>query len=72
MLLENGAHPNMTDTHGAVPLHYVSSLSGYDIAVARVLLEHGANIDSENSDGGAPLILATGWGYEAAVRVLLK
>ncbi|KXX79505.1 Histone-lysine N-methyltransferase EHMT1 [Madurella mycetomatis] len=43
-----------------------------DVATVKVLLETGANIEAQDSDGKTPLILATMNRHEAVVELLLE
>lgn len=49
-LLRLGANPNIQDDRGGTPLHVVLD-KGYDPAVFRLLLEHGADPDLPGKDG---------------------
>ena len=44
---------------------------GHDTVIP-LLLEADAQIDAQDNHGNTPLILASAWGKEAAVRELLK
>ena len=55
---------------GFTPLHCASA-SGYE-EMARVLLEHGAEVNAQNSNGWTPLHYASNRGHEDVARVLLE
>jgi ankyrin repeat protein len=40
--------------------------------VARLLLEHGADVETKDNRGGSPLIWAAEWGHAGVVRLLLE
>ena len=48
-----------------------AALYGHDTVIP-LLLEADAQIDAQDNDGHTPLIQASYWGKEAAVRELLK
>ena len=52
-------------------VHHAASVSG-NARVARVLIEHGADVNRPNSTGQTPLILAAVGGHDALARVLLE
>lgn len=56
-LLECGADPNSVyDVTGATPLHSASENdTEYSVAICRLLLESGANINAQEKDGYTPL-----------------
>jgi RNA polymerase sigma-70 factor (ECF subfamily) len=53
------------DAHADTALHF-AAFHGH-VALARVLLEHGADVNAENHDGSAPLVLAA---WEGGIEVL--
>jgi ankyrin repeat protein len=55
---------------GATPLIAAAATSGAT-SVARVLVEHGANIEARDSDGGTPLLWAAFRGNADTARLLL-
>lgn len=58
LLLKRGADPNQTDTAGATALMWAVP----DIQKVRVLLEHGANVNSKaTSSGRTPLLIAAAY-----------
>ncbi|CAK7207629.1 hypothetical protein SEUCBS139899_010440 [Sporothrix eucalyptigena] len=58
------------DSNGRTPLARAAE-EGYE-AVARLLLEKGANVESKDSNGRTPLARAAWQGHEAVVRLLLE
>jgi hypothetical protein len=56
ILLELGADVHITDSRGNTPLHDAAEVG--NIHTARVLLEHGANIDAVNNSRLTPLAYA--------------
>ncbi|NNF84361.1 MAG: hypothetical protein HKM29_04310 [Deltaproteobacteria bacterium] len=71
LLIEKGARVNTGDSagKGATPLHYAAALGSAD--VARILLEHCANIDTMAMEGATPLHLAVSRKKAKLVRLLL-
>jgi ankyrin repeat protein len=70
-LLENGMDPNHMNWHHTTLLHHVASEG--DIAKARLLLDHGANIDAVDQEYRAtPLGVAARWGRREMVAFLLE
>ncbi len=71
LLIEKGARVDTGDSagKGATPLHYAAALGSAD--VARVLLEHCANIDAMALEGATPLHLAVSREKPDLVRLLL-
>src|SRR6266404_1981799 len=63
-LLEHGANANSRTAEGETPLHVVTRMRG-NIDIARILLEHGADIDAGDT-GEAPLQMALARGGEIA------
>jgi ankyrin repeat protein len=64
MLLELGAHVNITDEKGATPLHYSYQdakfpLNPYPCGIMKLLLKHGANIHARDTQGNTPLLYMT-------------
>jgi ankyrin repeat protein len=55
-LLANGVDPGVTDHQGFTPLHFAAQQQSY--AAARLLLDHGAPVDSQNVFGNSPLFTA--------------
>ena len=71
---------NARDFDGQTPLHFASrgpSMEGPNIAlslssVARLLLEHGAEVNAQGNGHSTPLHVAVQYGRAEAVRVLLE
>ncbi|MBI2188257.1 MAG: ankyrin repeat domain-containing protein [Acidobacteria bacterium] len=58
LLLKRGADPNRADGGGATPLMWAIP----DIAKARLLIQHGANLNTRSSNlGRTPLLIAAGY-----------
>jgi ankyrin repeat protein len=72
-LLTDGANVNAQNIYGATALHYALSdeLSEKGMAVLRLLLKNGADIDAQDNKGYTPLIKATISSGTSAMRVLL-
>ncbi|XP_005040045.1 PREDICTED: ankyrin repeat domain-containing protein 7-like [Ficedula albicollis] len=71
ILLEHGTDPNvMLMLMAALPFTCLSCL--VILLPAGLLLEHNANIDSQNKEGYTPLILAVSEHHEEIVEFLLK
>jgi ankyrin repeat protein len=69
LLLEYGANPNEQDDGLRTPLHSQSSLK---LDTARILSEHGADVDAEYSDGSTPLVVALTIGRDELSRLMLQ
>jgi hypothetical protein len=65
-LLERGAAVNKS---GWSPLHYAAT--GPEPAVVKLLLERGAAVDAESPNRSTPLMMASRYGDEASVDLLL-
>jgi len=72
LLIEKGARVDTGDSagKGATPLHYAAALGSAD--VARVLLEHCANIDAMAMEGATPLHIAVSRKRPELVRLLIR
>lgn len=67
-LLARGAKVNVEEP-GWSPLHYAASGQGTELL--RLLLDSGAAIDAESPNGSTPLMMASRYGSEASVDLLL-
>ena len=56
LLLQRGADPNTCTYDGSTPLHFASAFER--IEIARVLIEHGVNVEAKNDSGMTPLDVA--------------
>ncbi len=65
-LLELGAEVNK---NGWTPLHYAAT--GPEPTIVQLLIDKGADLESESPNGSTPLMMAAGYGVEANVDVLL-
>jgi ankyrin repeat protein len=76
ILLENGADSNAKNDHGKTSLHMLSEylMNGEGNAVdhARLLLEHGAEVDVRDNDNQTPLLLAMGRDWFKFAHILLE
>lgn len=71
LLIDKGARTDIKDLrHGQSPIH-VASRKGH-IAIFKLLLDNGADIEDTTRNGETALMLAVEHGQEAAVRLLLK
>jgi ankyrin repeat protein len=72
LLLEHGADANAqlpdSDDSGRTPLHVTMEFNNAE--VVRVLLEHGANVDAEDSEGRTPYQIASANGYDEIMKLL--
>ena len=57
-------------TGGETPLH-LNSRTGY-VDVARLLIEHGADVATQREDGWTPLHLAASWGHVDLALLLIE
>jgi ankyrin repeat protein len=65
-LLERGARLHHA---GWSPVHYAAT--GPDVEVLRMLLDRGAPVDARSPNGSTPLMMASRYGSEASVDLLL-
>jgi ankyrin repeat protein len=71
LLLESGMNPNHMNWHHVTLLHDMAQDG--DIAKARLLLDHGADIDAIDEEyRSTPLGLAARWGHPHMVALLLE
>jgi uncharacterized protein len=73
-LLQGGATPDLRDhcTYGRgwTALMYAASLG--HLAIAHLLLSHGAGVNQSDRDGQTPLIIAANAGHTAMVLLLIE
>jgi hypothetical protein len=69
-LLAAKADPNIAEQSGRNPLHYAAQEASSDSA--KILLEHGAKVDSADNLGFTPLHVAAEYGSTDVVEVLIK
>ena len=70
LLLEAGANVNRRMNNGQTPL--IRSIECKEVAMARLLVRHGARADVPDADGNLPITLAASKGYHLIVRELLQ
>ena len=71
ILLDKGADPKEKVNHGLTPLMIATQGGKYD--TAKLLIEHGANIDNhENLFGNVPLHLAISFGHIRILRLIIE
>ena len=70
-LLERGANPNLDAGFG---VHYplMSAADDRNLEIARLLIQHGADVNASNIDDITPLLIAAEEGYFEFVRLLLE
>lgn len=56
-LVEHGAKINMTDTFGNTALHYASRVKN-GVVITQLILEKGISVNSQNKEGGTPILQA--------------
>ncbi|CAM2712343.1 unnamed protein product [Rotaria socialis] len=69
-LLQSGVDPCISDRYGRTPLHVASTKM--NAAIAKALIDHGANFNAEDSLGNTPLHLACISSRLAIVGILLR
>jgi hypothetical protein len=69
ILLAAGADPEAKDGHG---ISYLPLYGFFDARVTEALLDSGANVDARDDKGRTALMLAAGFGYEDAVKLLVE
>lgn len=70
LLLQAGANPNRSQG-GAEPAYFSATAKNVDLAVLRMLLEHGADLTARTSDGGNALTrAASAQNWRAALLLL--
>ncbi|KAH9987290.1 ankyrin repeat-containing domain protein [Russula compacta] len=71
MLIGHDAAVRVRNMLGDTPLH-LASWGGYPDVVARLLLEHGADVEAEDNEHATPLLEAARNGKLEVARVLLE
>ncbi len=75
VLPDNGAKANAENIWGETPLHLVSrgeyNSTGDGVGIAKLLLEHGANVRTQNKDHITPLHYTFHYRRHKVARVLL-
>ena len=61
LLLDHGANPLAHDTEGRIPIHFISDellgvVQGDQLAIARLLVERGNDVNAVADNGGTPLM----------------
>lgn len=69
-LLNHGASPNVVCTEERETALHVAVRGGQSIAVVRLLLDHGADIQARRGDGATAWLLARRGGFEDAASLL--
>lgn len=67
-LLQYGANPNLTDTHGNTALHYAATNGS--VACVRILLENNASNSTVNLEGMRPIDLARKYQNDLVINLL--
>ncbi|KAI9463433.1 ankyrin repeat-containing domain protein [Boletus coccyginus] len=67
LLLEKGANVNAQNRYGEVPIFF--PFHGGDVALVDVLMEHGADLDIADGNGGSPRKLCLVFGAEVTAAV---
>jgi len=69
-LLDLGANTELPNDYGRTPLLNVARETG-DVEMARLLVEHGANVDALDTFDDSPIVLAAWRGFASVVDLLL-
>ncbi|MDO5465144.1 MAG: ankyrin repeat domain-containing protein [Akkermansia sp.] len=77
MLLQAGADTNLTDNEGSTALHNATlpdteADKPASLAVMRLLLEHGAAVNTQDCHGDTPLLQCAECGFTEGARLLLE
>jgi hypothetical protein len=70
LLLERGANPNTRNTRHQTPLHTLLLDNPDRLDVFLILVEHGADVDSEDGDGKTTLQMSLERGYKELTQLL--
>ncbi|TFY81960.1 hypothetical protein EWM64_g2054 [Hericium alpestre] len=71
-LLEQGCPPDVEDICGYTALHHATMIPSTPPKLARILLEHGANVNHQSRYGGSPIVGAFMEEHSTAVDVLME
>ena len=75
-LLDHGADPNVAKYQNGTPLHRASerhrASRSRRIEMARLLVEHGANVEAQDNRGKTPLDVATEEQHDEIIKLLLE
>lgn len=71
LLLQNGAQVDIKCIRGRTPLHVVSRENG-NVAIGKLLIKNGADINSRDNNERTPLAFSTFRGYKEFVKFLLE
>jgi uncharacterized protein len=71
-LIDKGADPNLSSKNSftVAPIH--SAVAGRDVEIAKLLLEHGANVNARQQKGITPILAAAHNGQIEMVKLLVK
>ncbi len=70
LLINSGADLEVpSELQGALALHLAAELG--EVSIVEALLDHGAQVNSEDANGATPLVRAATTGQVGAVRALL-
>ncbi len=70
LLLEFGADPTISDTHGSCPM--VDAAWNGQLDALKAFLAHGVSINTRDGQGDTALLVASSMGHEDCVRYLLQ
>ncbi|KAG6336252.1 hypothetical protein ID866_2829 [Astraeus odoratus] len=71
-LLQSGAPPDVPDIVGHTALHYACTPPHGNVRLAKLLLEHGANVNAQNRYGEVPLFFPCQGGDAKLVELLME
>lgn len=70
LLLQSGARHDIKENYGRTPLHHAARETG-NAEMAKLLIDHGADINSYDNFNDTPIILAAWRGFSGIVNLLL-